>query len=152
DLKPKVANLDRITLLELQVDPARRHRNLDSLRLDGRIGRYLVAALDRLDALRVRRHLGLEQLLGPSNSLNVIRIGVRRDDHLAHGQVEIHAPNQFDDFVHRFEKTDVDENEFAAAVDEIDIYAEPPTGLVVHLDHVGKEVAALEHDGKPPSV
>src|SRR5262249_40776600 len=137
DLKAEIAHLDRITLLELQVDPARRHGNLDSLRLDRRIGRYLVSAFNRFDALRMRGHLGLEQLLGAGNPLNVVGIRVRGHNHLARGQVEIHAPNQFNDFVHSFKKTDIDQNEFASAVDEIDIDSEPPTGLVIHLDDAG---------------
>ena len=82
-------------------------------------------------------HLGLEHFLGAGQSLDMIGVGVRGDDHLAGGQIEIHLPDQFDDFLDRIEIADVDEQELAAAVDEINVDAQAPAGLVVHLDDVG---------------
>ena len=44
------------------------------------------------------------------------------------------------------EVADVDEQEFAAAVDEIDIDSQASAGLVVHLDHVREEIFPRQHD------
>src|SRR5262249_16321804 len=139
-LQPQVANPDRGALVKLQVDGARGHRNLDALCFDRRVGRNLVTALDRLDAERVRRHLRLEQFLGPCDALNVVGVRVRGDDHLAGGQVEVHPPDQFDDFLDRVEETDVDEHELAAAVDQVNVHSQPPSGLVIHLDDVWEQI------------
>ena len=94
--------------------------------------------------------LRLEQLLGPGHALDVIGVGVRGDDHLAVGQVEIHPANQIDDLVGRFQIADVDQQELAAAVDEIDVDAQPPAGLVVHLDDVREQVLPGQHDCRAP--
>ena len=42
----------------------------------------------------------------------------------------------------RVKVADVDKNEFGAAVDEIDVHAQAPAGLVVHFDHVGEQIFA----------
>ena len=44
-----------------------------------------------------------------------------------------------------FEVADVDEQELAAAVDEVDVDAQAAAGLVVHLDDVGKEILPRQH-------
>ncbi len=94
--------------------------------------------LQRLDAERMGGHLGLEQLAGAGHALDVIGVGVRGDDHLAGGQVEVHLADQLDDLVDGVQVADVDEQELAAAVDEVDVDAQAAAGLVVHLDDAGK--------------
>src|SRR5262249_59416810 len=80
-------------------------------------------------------------------ALNVVGVGVRGDDHLAGGQVEVHGADEVDDLREGVEPADVDEQELGAAVDEIDVDPQAPAGLVVQLDHVRKEVLPLAHDG-----
>ena len=101
------------------------------------------------DAGRMGGDLRLEQFSGAGDALNVIGVGVRGDQHLAGGQVEIHLANQLDDLVDGVEIADVDQQEFAAAIDEIDIDAQPAAGLVVHLDDVRKEILPWQHEGDP---
>ena len=72
----------------------------------------------------------------------MIGVGVGRDDHLAAGQVEVHLANQFHNLVNGFHVTDIDQQELAAAVDEVDIDPQPAPRLVVHLDDVGEKVFA----------
>src|SRR5262249_26434016 len=67
------------------------------------------------------------------------------DQHLAARQVEVHLPDQLDDLADGVLEADVDEQPFAAAVDQEDVDAEPPPGLVVHLDDVGEQVFPLAH-------
>ena len=132
----QVADRDRVALVEQHVDLARRHRDVDVLRLDGGVGQISSPRLQRLDALGVGGDLGLEQFLGAGDALDVVGVGVRGDDHLAGGQVEVHLADQLDDLVDGVEIADVDEQEFAAAVDEVDVDAQAAAGLVVHLDDV----------------
>ena len=146
----QIADRDHVALVEQHIDLAGRHRDLEVLLgLDGGVGHDLVAGLQRLDAERMGGHLGLEQFLGAGEALDVVGVGVRGDDHLAGGQVEIHLPDQLDDLVDRVEVADVDEQELAAAVDEIDVDAQAPAGLVVHLDDVGEEILPRQHDRRP---
>ena len=140
DFELQIADLDHVAFVEQHVDLARRHRDLDVLRLDGGKGHDLVAGLERLDAQRMGGDLGLEQFPGPGQALDVVGVGMRGDHHLAGGQVEVHLADQLDDFVDGFEIADVDQDELAAAVDEIDVDAQPPAGLVVHLDDVREEI------------
>src|SRR5208283_343400 len=78
-------------------------------------------------------------------ALDVVGVGVGGNDHLARGQVKIHLADEFHDLVNRFQVADVDEQEFAAAVDQVNVDPEPAAGLVVHLDDVGEKVFAREH-------
>jgi hypothetical protein len=71
---------------------------------------------------------------------------VGRDDHFAGGQVEIHQPDQLDNLRNGVQVADIDEQEFAAAVDKLDIDPQPAAGLVVHLNDVRKKVLPLQHD------
>src|SRR5207249_2328211 len=96
-------------------------------------------------------NLGTQQLTGAGDPLNVVGVGMGGDDHLAGGQVEVHAPDQLDDLLHRIEIADVDQDELAAAVDQVDVHPEAPAGLKVHLDDTGEEVLPLEHDRGPAS-
>ena len=77
------------------------------------------------DARRVGGHLGLEQLLGLGQPLDVVRVGVGGDEHLALRQIEVHLPDEFDDFGDGVLVADVDQNgQLVAAVDQIDVDAE----------------------------
>src|SRR5207249_12139716 len=107
----------------------------------------LVARLQRLDGQRVGAHRRLEQFAGAGQALDVVGVGVRGDDHLAGRQAEVHAADQVDDLVHGVEVADVDEQPFAAAVDEVEVDAQAAAGLVVHLDDAGEQVFASEHGG-----
>src|SRR5262249_54183757 len=78
-----------------------------------------------------------------------IDVGVRGQDHLAVRQVEVHQADQLDDLVDGLLQADVDEEELAAAVDEIDVDAEGTARLVVHLDDVREDVFAWEHGRGP---
>ena len=99
--------------------------------------------------LRMGGDLGLEQLAGVGRSLDVVGVGVRGDEHLAGGQVEIHLPDQLDDLVDACRDSRCrSSSELAAAVDEIDVDAQAPAGLVVHLDDVGKEIFPGQHGGR----
>src|SRR5579884_2532307 len=91
-------------------------------------------------------HLGFEDFLSAGEALDVIGVGVRGDNHLAGGQVEIHLANQLDDFVDGIEVADVDEKKLVAAIEKIDVDAQAPAGLVVHLDDSGEEVLPRQHD------
>src|SRR5205823_4992631 len=92
--------------------------------------------------------LGLHELASPREALDVVCIGMSGNDHFAGGQVEVHAANQIDDFIHSFQVADVDEEKFAAAVDEVDIHSQAPPGLVVHFDDVRKQVLPRKHGAK----
>ena len=63
DLQGDVADLHHVALVEPDVHLAGRHRQVDVLGLDDGEGQHLVAGLNRLDAQRVGRRLGLEQFL-----------------------------------------------------------------------------------------
>ena len=93
--------------------------------------------------------LVLQHLAGVGRPLDVVGVGVRGDKHFAGGQVEIHLADQLDDLVHGFQIANVDEGEFRPTVDEVDVDAEAPAGLVVHLDDVGKEVLPRQHGTRP---
>ena len=95
------------------------------------------------------RDFRLQQLTGPGGALNMVGVGVRGDQHLARRQIEIHLPDQLDDFFHGVEIADVDQQKLAAAVDEIHVYSQPSPGLVVHFDDMGKEIFPLQHDSDP---
>jgi len=75
----------------------------------------------------------------------VVRVGVGGDDHLAGGQIEVHLANQLDDFIHRLDVADVDEDELAAAIDQIDIDPQAAASLVVHLDDMRKQILSGKH-------
>ena len=83
-------------------------------------------------------HRRLKQFAGAGQALDVVGIGVSGDDHLACRQVEIHAANELDDFIDGVKIADIDKHPFAAAVDQVDIDPQTATGLVVHLDDMGK--------------
>jgi hypothetical protein len=91
------------------------------------------------------RYLAPEQLAGACHPLNVIGVGVGGNQRFARREIEIHLPNQLDNIVHRIQVTDVNEEEFTAAVNEIDIDAQPAAGLIVHLNDVGEKVLPFEH-------
>src|SRR5262245_7706618 len=87
-----------------------------------------------------------EQFLSPGDALDMIRVRVRGDDHLARGQVKVHATDDVDDLFDGFKIADVDEEELAAAVDQVHIDAEASPGLIVHLDDMREQILPLEHD------
>src|SRR5579884_452030 len=149
DLQTQIADRDGIAFVEINIDLARRHRNFKVLRLDGGKGNDLVSAFQRLDTERMSGHLGLEDLLGTGQSLDVIGVGVRGDNHLAGRQVEVHAANQLDDFLHGIDIADVDEQKLVAAVEEIDVDAQAAAGLVIHLNDSGKQILSRQHDCDP---
>ena len=85
----------------------------------------------------VRGGLRLQAGRGPQRKcLNVVGVGVRGEDHLALRQREIHRPDEVDDFVQRLGLTDVEQREFGAAVDEVDVHAEGFPGRDIQLDDV----------------
>ena len=77
----------------------------------------------------MRGDFRLHQLLGAGNSLNMIGVSVGGDQHLASGQIEVHLANQIDNLVDGVKIADVDQEKLAAAVDQVDVDPEPPTGL-----------------------
>src|SRR5262249_34189918 len=89
--------------------------------------------------------LRFEQLLGAGQPLHVVGVGVRGDDHFASGQVEVHLPDQLDDLLNGVLKADVDEEEFLATVDQVDVDSHAAPGLVVHFNDVRNEVLPLAH-------
>src|SRR5262249_26166842 len=65
---------------------------------------------------------------------------------LALRQAEVHLADQLDNVVDGLLEADVDEGVVAiAAVDQVDVDAEPAAGLVIQLDDVGKEVLPAQH-------
>jgi hypothetical protein len=84
-------------------------------------------------------------VLGFGQSLDVIHIGVRADEHLALAQRKIHLPDQLDDLIDGLVKTDVDEDPLPLIEDKIDVASQDLPGLEVHLDHAGEYRPALEH-------
>ena len=123
----------------------RRHRDVDALGVDPGVGEDLVAFLDRRDALGVGGHLALEDLAGPRQPLGVVDVGVGRDDQLAGGEAEIHLADQLEHVGQLVEEPDVDQGEFRAAVDQVDVHPHPALRLVVHLDHAREDVTPLDH-------
>ena len=90
-------------------------------------------------------HLALEDLAGPGQALGVVGVGVGRDDHLAGREAEVHLADQLEDVDQLVEEPDVDQGVFGAAVDQVDVHAQPAPGLDVHLDHAGEQVVPLDH-------
>src|SRR5262249_45237741 len=109
------------------------------------VRRYFVAGFQWLDAKRMGSHFRLEQFLRPSGALDMIRIGMRRDNHLARRQAEVHLADQFDNFFDRVNKADVNKDELVASIDEINIHTKPAAGLVVHFDDIRKDVLPFQH-------
>jgi hypothetical protein len=146
-LQLQVTHGDLITLIQFDIDFAPRHRYFDILSLDEGISDDLVAGLKRLDSHRVRGDFGSEQFLCSCESLGMVRVGMRRDDHLAGVQRKVHLAHHLDDFWHCFEIADVNEYVFAASVDQIDVASDAPAGLQVHLDDtlVVKDITAFHH-------
>ena len=101
------------------------------------------------DAERMGGDFGFEQLFRFGDALDVVDIGVRGHDHPASRQVEVHLSDQVDQLGNRVFKADVDEDEFAAAVNEVDVDAEAATGLVVHFDDMREEVFPAQHGADP---
>src|SRR5262249_46214061 len=60
-------------------------------------------------------------------------------DGLAGGQVEVHLADQLDQLVHVIQVAHVNEQELRAAVDQVDVDAQAPASLVVHLDDAREE-------------
>jgi hypothetical protein len=58
---------------------------------------------------------------------------------------KVHLPDHLDDLVDALLVADVDQRPVAVVVDEIDVAADPPAGLVIHLDHTGEDRATFEH-------
>ena len=48
------------------------------------------------------------------------------------------AADQLEDLGQLVEESDVDEGELGAAVDQVDVHAQPPASLHVHLDDAGE--------------
>ena len=150
DLQRLVADLQQVALVDGPVDLAARHGDVDSLGVDPGVGQDLVPFLDRGDALGVRGHLALENLAGTRQPLGVIDVGVRRDDHLAGGQAEIHLPDQLQHVGQLVEEPDVDQGEFRPAINQIDVHAHPALRLVVHFEHAREHVTPLDHSELTP--
>ena len=98
----------------------------------------------------MRRGLGLEPFARLRERLHVVRVGVRGDQQLALGELEVERANEFDHLVERLFLTDVDQHPLGAAVDdEINVDPERPTGLEVQFDHTREEVFSLDHAARP---
>ena len=104
-----------------------------------------IAAGQGLGGQRVADDLGLQQLVDLGQSLNVVDVGVRGDQHLAVRQREIELADQLDDLVDRLLVADVDQQPLGVVVDQVDVAAQALARLDVHFDHVGKDRLALEH-------
>src|SRR5436190_8175628 len=87
-----------------------------------------------------------EKLLRLRHSLNVIDVGVRRDQHLAFAQREVHLPDQLDDFLDRLLQADIDEQPIASLKHEINAAAEDFRRLKTHLDDIRKYRLAGQHE------
>ena len=126
-LELELADLDLVALVELHVDLAGRHRDVEVLRGDAGV------RLDGLAGLQERPQRGgghavLARMRSRacSQCLDVIGVGVRRDQELALGELEVEVADQFDHLVERVLLPDVDEGPFRAAVDEVDVHPERP--------------------------
>ena len=71
---------------------------------------------------------------------------MRGNEVFAIGQRKIHLANHIDDLVSRLFKTDIDQHPLPRIVYKINRTAEPLSGLVVHLDDIGKYFAAGQHE------
>ncbi len=110
---------------------------------------------ERLDQVSLGQGLGgqlmardcrLQRLLEMGEALDVIHVGVRGDDRLAVGKREIELPDQLEDFVGRVLKAHVDENPLRRVEDQIHVAPQPLAGLVIDLDHMGKDGLPRKHE------
>jgi hypothetical protein len=124
---------------------------VDVLGGDLREGLDPVALLERLHGQRVREHRRLQDCLRLGQTLDVVHVGVGGDQRPALGEGEIELPDQLHDLVDVLLEPDVDQGPVPVVVDEIDVAADAPPGLVVHFDHAGKEGPPFEHrKGRDP--
>ena len=88
---------------------------------------------------RMTHRLRLRQkVLGQFQSLDMIGVGVSNDQIFALRQRKIELADQIDDFAGRIFVANIDQQPFAAVMDQIHAAPQAPTRLVVHLDHMGK--------------
>ena len=104
-----------------------------------------VATLQRLHGEGMGEDRRFEQRLRLGKTLDVVDIGVGRDEGLAGREGEVHLPDHLHDLFHVLGEADVDQHPLPVVIDQIDVAADPPPGLVVHLDDTGEQGAALEH-------
>src|SRR4051812_29305570 len=71
---------------------------------------------------------------------------MRGDKEFAGGERKVHLPDQIDDFVDCVFITDVDEDELAAVLDQVNVDAEPMPGLAVEFDDVREQIPTRRHD------
>ena len=116
----------------LSVDLGKR---LDEVSLGQRFGRQAMAADGRLQGL-----------LEMGQALDVIDVGVGGNDRLAIRKWEIKLPDQFENLIGRVLKADIHQQPLGRIVDQIHIAPQPLAGLVIDLDHMGKNGFTKQHD------
>ena len=145
DLEFVAADLDDLAIDHLAIDLHDRHVEVDVLRGDLGEGLDAVARLQRLDRQRMGQRRCLEDGLRLGEALDVVNVGVRRHEGLALRQREVHLPDHLNDLVHAFFVADVDQPPVAVVVDQVNVAANPPAGLVVHLDDTGEDGTTFKH-------
>jgi hypothetical protein len=75
----------------------------------------------------------------------MVHVGMSGDQSPALQEREIQLTDHLDDLVHAFGIAYIDQSPISIVVHKVDIAADPPPGLVVHLNHTGKYWAALKH-------
>ena len=93
--------------------------------------------------------LVLSSCVDLGQALNVVDVGVRGDQRLAVRQRKVELANQLDDLVDRLFVADVDQQPFGPVVDQVDVAAQPLTGLVVDFDDVREDRLPLDHRSRP---
>ena len=78
-------------------------------------------------------------------ALDVVDVGMRRNQALAVGQGKIELADQLDDRLDGVFEPDVDQHPIRTVVDQVDVAAQPLAGLVVHLDDMRKNGLPCEH-------
>ena len=137
----QVADLQHVAFVNGLLQFQFREINRDSLSRYLGVGRHAVWFGQQANTIAVSNSGRRRQdVLGLFHTLNVIDVGVRCHKVFAIGQRKIHLPDHFNDLVNSILIANVDQQPVVAVENEIDAATKTAFGLIVHLDHMRKQL------------